>query len=126
MHLLRQIQWHDSMEQRLQPIDVLLNSTRAKQVTENGKKLKSILKAVILCGHQNLPLRGHWDDSSSSSTNNGNFLALLEFPAKAGDSVLAKHFDNTFSRSTYTSKTIQNELKHSCGSYIREKVLEEI
>ena len=120
------MQFIQYMEQRLQPIDVLLNSGVAEQVAENRKKLKSILKTVILCGQQNLPLRGHRDDSSSTSTNKGNFLALLEFRAEAGDSVLAKHFESTSSRSTYTSKTIQNELIHACGSYIREKILEEV
>ena len=32
----------------------------------------------------------------------------------------------TSSRITYTSKTIQNELIHACGSYIRDKILEEV
>ena len=42
------------MEQKLQPINGLLNSSVGKQVAENRKKLKSILKTVLLCGHQNL------------------------------------------------------------------------
>ena len=60
------------MEQRLQPIDEVLNSCVVKQVAENREKIKSILKTVILCGHQNLPLRGHRDDSSSTTTNNSD------------------------------------------------------
>ena len=89
------------MEQRMQPIDMLLNSAIAKQVEENRMKLKSILKTVILCGRQNLPLRGHCDDASSTSINKGNFLALLQFRAESGDAVLAKHFECTSSRITY-------------------------
>lgn len=44
------------MEQKLQPIDMLLPSNIAKQVAENWMKLKSILKTVILSGCQNLTL----------------------------------------------------------------------
>ena len=88
------------MQQKLQPIDMLLNDSVAKQVAENCMKLKSILKTIILCGHQNLPLHGHRDDSTSTSINKGNFLALLEFRAEAGDAVLANHFASTSSRCT--------------------------
>ncbi len=110
------------MEQRVQPIDMLLSTAAAKQIAENRLKLKSILKTVILCGRQNLSLRGHRDHSTSTSVNKGNFLALLEFRAEAGDSVLSKHFESASSRCTYTSKTIQNELIIVCGSYISEKI----
>ena len=46
----------------------------------------SILKTVIFCGQQNIPLRGHRDDSTSGAINKGNFDALLQFRAEAGDS----------------------------------------
>ena len=107
------------MEQELQSIDVQLNAAVAKH---RELSLKSILKTVILCGRQNLPLRRHRDDSSSTSANKGNFITLLKFQrAEAGDAVLAKHFETASSRSTYTSKTVQNEFISACGSYISEK-----
>ena len=112
------------MEGRAQPINILLNNAMAQQIQENRMKLKSILKTVIFCGHQNISLRGHRDDSNSSSTNKGNFRALLEFRADAGDTVLAKHLKTASSRATYVSKTIQNELIEVCGSYISDHILE--
>ena len=96
------------MEGKAQPVNIMLDRAMAQQIEENRLKLKSILKTVILCGRQNISLRGHRDDSNSSSTNKGNFLALLEFRADAGDTVLAKHLKTASSRSTYISKTIQN------------------
>ena len=80
------------MEQRAQPINRLLNTALAKQIDENRQKVMSILKTVIFCGQQNIPLRGHHDDSTSGAINKGNFDALLQFRAEAGDTVLANHF----------------------------------
>ena len=63
----------------------------SKQIKENRQKLEAILKVVIFCGHQNIPLRGHRDDSKSTSVNKGNFLALVDFRCEAGDEILTKH-----------------------------------
>lgn len=76
------------------PIDLALNNSLSRQVEFNRKVLKSVFKSVIFCGYQNIPLRGHRDDQTSTSLNKGNFLALLEFRSEAGDSVLCDHFQN--------------------------------
>ena len=44
-------------------VNELLLSQSALQVEENRMKLKSILETVILCGKQNIPLRGHPEGS---------------------------------------------------------------
>lgn len=44
------------------------------------KLLKKIVDAIILCGKQNIPLRGHRDDT----TNKGNFLAILQMMSNSG------------------------------------------
>ena len=61
--------------------------------------LQSIVKAVILCGKQNLPLRGHRDDQTSTKSNKGTFLAVLDLLAEH-DAVLKEHLD--------TGKRMQN------------------
>lgn len=33
------------------------------QIAENGNKIKSIIKPIILCGYQNIYVGGHCDDS---------------------------------------------------------------
>ena len=53
---------------------VQLDCIRKKQI-QNRERLRSIVGAIILCGRQNIPLRGHWDDSKhllDSSLNPGN------------------------------------------------------
>ena len=69
----------------------------------NRQKLRSIIKTVVLCGKQNIALRGHRDGSSHIDE------ALLNFRVEAGDKVLANHFANGSRNATYRSKTIQNE-----------------
>jgi hypothetical protein len=53
-----------------------------KEVRKNREILSSVVKCVVLCGKQNLPLRGHRDDSQHIDDNNinsGNFQALINF-----------------------------------------------
>ncbi|XP_008178788.1 uncharacterized protein LOC103307994 [Acyrthosiphon pisum] len=56
-----------------------INSFRFKQVTENRERLKPIIETLILCGNQNIPLRGYRDDgellnsNSQLLKNDGNF-----------------------------------------------------
>ena len=64
------------MEGQSNPIEKLCDDLSSKQIKENRLKLESILEIIILCGQQNIPLRGHRDDSGSASPNKGNFLAL--------------------------------------------------
>ena len=44
-----------------QSICVQLNDATKKLVAKNRKKLQSIIETIILCGRQNIPLRGHHD-----------------------------------------------------------------
>lgn len=104
--------------------DIYLNT-----VELNRQKLRSIIKTVVLCGKQNIALRGHRDDSShigEASGNPGNFQALLNFRVEAGDKVLANHFANAQRNATYRSKTIQNEIIEVLGTYIQDKIVAEI
>ena len=114
------------IEGQSNPIETLCDDLSLKQIKENRLKLESILKVIILCGHQNIPLRGHRDDSGSVSINKGNFLALIDFRCEAGDIILKEHLKSSSSRATYISKTIQNDLIKACGEYIRDKILEEV
>lgn len=57
---------------------------------KNLRLLRMIVESVILCGKQNIPLRGHRDDSTSTSSNKGNFWAILNLLA-SNDEELANH-----------------------------------
>ena len=106
-----------------------LSDIHRNTVELNRQKLRSIIKTVVLCGKQNMALRGHRDDSShldESSGNSGNFQALLNFRVEAGDKVLANHFASGPRNTIYCSKTIQNEIIEVLGTYIQDKIVAEI
>ena len=112
-----------------QPVHLQLNNDARERVEQNRLKLTSIVKSVVFCGKQNIPLRGHRDDSQhldNPKHNPGNFQKLLEFRIDAGDEVLRQHFLTADKRSTYRSKTTQNELINICGDYITDTLCEEI
>ena len=70
------------MEQKSAPIDVMLDDMKRQQIEENRKLLRPIVGAIVLCGRQNIPLRGHRDDSSnylSDEVNCGNFIEILKY-----------------------------------------------
>ncbi|CAF3860067.1 unnamed protein product [Rotaria sp. Silwood1] len=85
---------------------------------ENRKRLVPIIKTIILCGQNNIPLRGHRDD--------GYIRSLLRYRIDAGDSMLANHLSTASKTATYISKTTQNELIEIYGDLIREQILAEV
>lgn len=112
----------------------LVNTQRQAQVVENRERLWPIVKTIVLCGRQNIPLRGHRDDGflnidvigegkSIVSTNEGNFRALLRFRVEAGDTKLENHLKTASSNATYISKTTQNEIISACKEEIQDAVL---
>jgi hypothetical protein len=62
-----------------------LDSGRKAQALQNRAKLNLIVKTVIFCGHQGIPLRGHADmgtlalPDNNPVVNDGKFCALLRF-----------------------------------------------
>ena len=63
----------------------------------NRQLLNSIIKTVIFCGKQNIPLRGHCDDLKhlQQPGNHGNFHAFLKFRMEAVDKTLQAHLDGS-------------------------------
>lgn len=76
------------MQQRVVSIDQQLNAAVASQVAKNREKLHPIVKTFLLCGRQNLALRGRRKDECSK--NPGNFKALNDFRVDGGE-VLKNH-----------------------------------
>lgn len=99
-----------------------LVAQRYAQVQEK-QRLIPIVKTIILCGRQNIPLRGHRDDGgvnlnlteeSGPVHNDGNFKELLKCRIDAGDEVLRKHLESANSNAAYISKTTQNKIIDCC------------
>lgn len=86
-----------------------LSSLHDETVAKNRHILSKIIDVIVLCGNQNLPLRGHTEEKS-------NFKATLKIISKS-DKVLAKHLEIA-TLVKYTSPEIQNELIEICAEQI--------
>ena len=84
----------------------LISQANRQVYQKNIHILKSIVEAVVLCGKQSLPIRGHRDDRSSISSNKGNFLAIIDLMAKH-DSTLGSKTHNTH-RKPFRIRSKQN------------------
>ncbi|CAF4669280.1 unnamed protein product [Rotaria sp. Silwood2] len=117
-------------ENKCDSVDDLLVNKQKQEKIENRKRLVPIIKTIILCGQNNIPLRGHRDDGNlnvdSIVSGEGNFRSLLRYRIDAGDSMLANHLSTASKTATYISKTTQNELIEICGDLIREQILAEV
>lgn len=112
-------------------IDQQIDVGRKSQAEINRKRLEPIIKTVILCGRQNIPLRGHRDYGEFSleenpSTNEGNFRALLRSRIDAGDENLIQHFKHSAKNATYISWNIQNQIINSCNEIILSRLVKKI
>ncbi|CAH1106969.1 unnamed protein product [Psylliodes chrysocephalus] len=109
-----------------------LNSKLQQEREENRSILKPIIKAVLFCGQQELPLRGDEDSGPLNLENpekkDGKFRALLRFTANGGNDSysLKKHFTSSNKNATYVSPIIQNEILDIAASLIRKKLIEKI
>ena len=110
-------------------IDQQLQSQALETFKKNRLILKSILKAIIFCGKQNIALRGHRETSNlvniedETSINVGNFRALLRLQIESGDEVLKEHFTNAPRNAQYSSPTIQNELISAIGTWFQQQIV---
>ncbi|CAC5404223.1 unnamed protein product [Mytilus coruscus] len=80
------------------------------RIKRNREILSCIIDAILLCGKQNLAIRGHEEKHS-------NFVALLHMRAK-DNIVLADHLSFADPQKKYTSPDIQNELIGLCADQI--------
>ena len=101
-------------------------STQNQEMFEkNMNALRAIISTIILCGKQNIPLRGHRDDSTGTASNKGNFHAILMLLGNS-DKNLQEHLLTGRRNATSTSKTVQEGVICITGGYIRAKVTQPI
>ena len=115
---------HLSIQQQLQ-------NQASIATPKNRAILKSVLKAIIFCGKQNISLRGSCEaispvSSSQFAINPGSFQALLQFRIESGDEVLKDHFSVGRKNAQYRSPKIQNDLIAAVGKWIQQKLTQEI
>jgi small-conductance mechanosensitive channel len=106
-------------------ITSVLNQAVANRISINRQMLSSIIQTVILCGRQNISLRGHFDNITdvekdiTQSSNHGNFWALLNFRIAAGDVVLHDHLTNSLLNARYRSFSKILALIVQCSEFLR-------
>lgn len=88
------------------------------KILENRYVLGEIIKIIILCGRQNISLRGHYPDKS-------NFMAILRHTAEH-DMTLKKFLDTAPKNARYLSPQIQNDLLQLIGKQIQNKILQKV
>jgi hypothetical protein len=131
--VLKTTNFVNAMTQR-RDIQTHIDTARIKQIEENRQRLIPIISTILLCGRQNIPLRGHRDSGSveklinedSLVKNEGNFRALLKYRIDGGDLILRQHLDNAVKNATYISKTTQNDIITTTGNIIRNKIIERV
>lgn len=104
-----------------------LKEINDSEIVKNRYIIKCMVDAILVCGRQCIALRGHRDDSTADPlSNKGNFLALLDYSVRSGNTALDTHLKECGRNALYTSKTIQNDLIECIGDYLRGKILGEI
>ena len=119
------IDFINRMEKGNLSVHQLMQEQASTLVQTNRIKLKSILKTIVFCGRQMIPLRGH-REQAGANVNPGNFRALLDFRVDAGDTVLAEHFKMGAQNAQYSSPRIQNDLISCTGEWIRKQIIQEV
>jgi hypothetical protein len=116
----------------VESVAIQLRKGLRETIQKNREKLHSIVETIVLCGHQNIALRGHRDSGTnmegvqSGGTNHGNFWALLNFRISAGDDLLRDHLQRAPRNATYTSPDVQNQIISILCEQIREKILRKV
>ncbi|XP_050540290.1 52 kDa repressor of the inhibitor of the protein kinase-like [Daktulosphaira vitifoliae] len=98
---------------------------------KNQEKLKPIIKTIILCGRQCLPLGAHRDYGTFNveqepECNEGNFRALLSARIDSGYKNLKQHLMTCGKNSTYISWNIQNQIIDACDEIILSKLVTKV
>lgn len=105
----------------------LMDKQQAKEKTENRAAIIPIIKTILFCAKQELPLRGDNDSGPltliRSQLNDGKFRALLRFRIDSGDVSLEKHVLNHLKNAQYMIPDIQNEIIQICSDIIIRKII---
>ncbi|CAF1491778.1 unnamed protein product, partial [Didymodactylos carnosus] len=121
-----------TFEQPSLSIVSLIDKERFELIERNKAVLLSIIKIVITCARQNMPLRGHREEklidirktlNCVDSSSGSNFVALLKQRVDSGDEVLKCHLENGPRNSSFISGLVQNEIIECIHETILKNIL---
>ncbi|XP_066925711.1 nuclear pore complex protein DDB_G0274915-like isoform X2 [Clytia hemisphaerica] len=127
-------QFISNYEGKSKPIDSLLEAAIAQRDNHLRQILVPIVDTVLFLGRRGLALRGHRDSSDaypeagcySKDPGLGNFIDLLNYGIRRGDTVLKEHYENHPKNASYMSYPIQNEIIDCIGEIILETILNRV
>ena len=130
--IVRADEFNRSMSNQQPNIQQRLSKSLSERIANNRLKLESIIKTIVLCGRQNIALRGHRDSALDNERdvagwkNHGDFTALLNFRIDAGDTALDKHLTTAVRNSTYTSNTVQNQIITMLVKWVTSHIISKV
>ncbi|CAF4526578.1 unnamed protein product, partial [Rotaria sp. Silwood2] len=113
----------------------LIDKDRIEKINRNKAILTPIIKIIITCARQNIPLRGHRDESINDIRQvinvvdahcGSNFIALLKQRIDAGDELLREHIQLGKKNALYISSSVQNEIVDCLHKYILKQILHRV
>ena len=96
---------------------------RASTVAANRMYISTLSQVAVLCAHQGVALRGH--DESSTSSNKGNYVEILELLASVMPE-LGHKFRSLPNNAKYTLKVVQNDLLKAAADVVLKHIIDEI
>ncbi|KAL4142042.1 hypothetical protein QTP88_004574 [Uroleucon formosanum] len=98
---------------------------RKKEKEHNRNVLKRLIDLSLFLAKNGLPFRGHRENFSYKTPNQGLFIELVKLVSKY-DAVLAKHLAESNKNETYLSHMIQNDIIKSMAHETVQLILNEI
>jgi hypothetical protein len=95
------------------------------EIKNNRGAVETLARIVLLCGRQDLALRGHSEIADAGNNNRGNFLEILDV-LKTVSVEVNQCMTRLPLNATYCSKDSQNDLLESCANVIKGKILNSI
>ncbi|VDI62435.1 Hypothetical predicted protein [Mytilus galloprovincialis] len=97
----------------------MISSSHKKVAADNRYGLMKIFEVILLCGRQNIPIRGHVEERS-------NIIAILHEIARSDDKLSDWLAFRAGSRTTYLSPEIQNEIINIVGQQVQDSIYQRL
>ncbi|KAL4153370.1 hypothetical protein QTP88_001203 [Uroleucon formosanum] len=102
-----------------------IETNRTEQIKLNRSHLIPIIECVVLCGQQEIALRGHRDSGKINEfENQGNFRAILKY--KSHGDIFLNNILEEGNGYKYISSKIQNEIVCICDQLILKEIVEKV
>ena len=96
-----------------------IGSARAQHIAKNVHYIRTVAEVILLCGQQEIALRGHRE--SEDLLNRGNFVEILKLIA-LHDKDIQDRVQHSPKNGLYTSPEILNCILHIMGDMVRKMV----